>query len=119
MKTTVLYRKETEDDRDIQHVDEERKQHVDVNITEEIKNPEVTSEQQDQREASVEKNASKRSRIKTPRRETIIIYPKAGDRIAYQERDGEDWKSLEITGRGGKSTSKLNRDYFNAKTSDG
>ena len=54
-----------------------------------------------------------------PRRSNVNIYPKAGDRIAYQKRDGKEWKSLEITGRGGKVTSKLNRDYFNAKTSDG
>ena len=54
-----------------------------------------------------------------PRRPNVNIYPKAGDRIAYQEREGEEWKSLEITGRGGKVTSKLNRDYFNAKTLDG
>ena len=57
--------------------------------------------------------------MKTPRRSAVNIYPKAGDKIVYQEREREDWKSLEITGRGGKSTSKLHKDYFNARTSDG
>ena len=85
----------------------------------EIEILEVAPEQQEQKEANIENNMSKRSGIKMPKRSTVNMYPKAGDKIVYQERDGEDWKSLEITGRGGKSTSKLNRDYFNAKTSDG
>ena len=43
-------------------------------------------------------------------------YPKAGDRIRFQE-DGE-WRSGEVTGRGGKKSSKLHYDYFNVKSGD-
>ena len=42
-------------------------------------------------------------------------YPSKGERIQF--KDGEEWKSVVVTGRGGKASSKLHRDYFNV--SDG
>ena len=54
----------------------------------------------------------KRSRSKSVQRN----YPKAGEKLQIMEE--EQWQDLEVLGRGGKASSKLNSDYFNVKNKE-
>ena len=40
-------------------------------------------------------------------------YPKAGDAIQFKE--GDAWQNAQVISRGGKASSKVNKDYFNVK----
>ena len=40
-------------------------------------------------------------------------YPKAGESIQF--RDGDRWQHAQVIGRGGKASSRVNRDYYNVK----
>ena len=70
-------------------------------------------QQRQQAQRSVTAPADGRMRA-TGRKQTM--YPKAGDHIQYKE--GEDWHSAEVMGRGGKASSKLHYDYFNLRRED-
>ena len=40
-------------------------------------------------------------------------YPKAGEAIQF--KDGEVWQNAQVISRGGKASSKVNKDYFNVR----
>ena len=44
------------------------------------------------------------------------MYPKSGEKI--QVKVGEVWKDMDVIGRGGKSSSKVNKDYFNLRSEE-
>ena len=69
----------------------------------------VPQQQRQQAQRSVTAPADTRA---TGRKQTM--YPKAGDHIQY--REGDDWYSAEVMGRGGKASSKLHFDYFNLRS---
>ena len=71
----------------------------------------VPQQQRQQAQRSVTAPADTRA---TGRKQTM--YPKAGDHIQY--REGDDWYSAEVMGRGGKASSKLHYDYFNLRKED-
>ena len=78
-------------------------------IPEQQEGPDAVEQEEHHLDEATEQEGGKKDQRRT-------VYPKQGDRIKYKV--GEEWKSGEVLGRGGKASSRLHNDYFNVRSDD-
>ena len=111
---------EQEEPENQQEVEHEVQQHGQLALAPAENNNQEVVANQEEREPRQQRQRQQAQRSVTAPADGRIRatrkYPKAGDHI--QIKEGEDWQSAEVLGRGGKASSKLNYDYFNLRKED-